>query len=154
MPPPTLNELIAEGGRVEQHRPWPRIIVGEETWRFIGGQLAQGAWTLLGLWGDSGWVHVALLEEGAGTIAVASLECPERRFPSLGRLHLPAARLERAVRDVWGLEPAGAADLRPWLDHHRWDVGEPLGSPDKAVLASPPPYSFLPTEGESLHRIP
>jgi Ni,Fe-hydrogenase III large subunit len=58
------------------------------------------------------------------------------------------------VRDVWGLEPAGAADLRPWLDHHRWGVGAPLGGPTAATPASPLPYAFLPAEGESLHRIP
>jgi Ni,Fe-hydrogenase III large subunit len=71
----------------------------------------------------------------------------------VGKVHAPAVRLERAVRDLNGLEPEGAADLRPWLDHGRWKVTHPLGAAtDTAIDAAR--YSFLPVEGESLHQIP
>ncbi len=142
-----------EGRQIEGHRPWPRVVASESAWRAIGGELAAGRWTLLGLWGDTAAVHTAVLEEQSGEIAVATLECSGRRFPSLGAVHAPAIRLERAIRDLYGLEPVGAPDTRPWLDLGFWDVEHPLGA-----RSDPParraPYTFLPTDGEGLHQIP
>ena len=150
---PALTDIMRAGRRVEGHRPWPRAVVNEAGWRAAAGLLADAKRTLLGLWGDVADVHLALLDERTGDIAVVTLECPERRFPSVGLLHPAAIRLERAVHDLWGLEAIGATDSRPWLDHGRWDVGHPLGTATPRS-ATPTPYSFLPTEGESLHRIP
>ena len=150
---PALSELILDGRPVEDHRPWPRAVVGTGTWGSVTAQLAEGHCTLLGLWGEADGVHVALLAEEPAEIAVLSLECPSRRFPSIGRRHPPAVRLERTIRDLFGLEPEGLADVRPWLDHGRWGVGQPLGARTKAP-PSGAGYPFLPAEGESLHQIP
>jgi Ni,Fe-hydrogenase III large subunit len=150
---PALADILRAGRLVEGHRPWPRVIVDEPGWRAAVALLAEAKRTLLGLWGEAAAVHLALLDERAADVTVVTLECPERWFPSVGLLHAPAIRLERAIRDLWGLEPIGATDARPWLDHGRWDVGHPLGGAQPQT-ATPTPYSFLPTEGESLHRIP
>ena len=122
-------------------------------WRAVARELAAGRATLLGLWGDIGAVHMALIDESVGDIAVVSVECPDGTFPSVGALHPPAIRLERAIASLYGLEPIGAADTRPWLDLGLWDVRHPLGARSQAP-ATPPVYAFLPTEGESLHQIP
>src|SRR5215472_14134332 len=74
-------------------------------------------------------------------------------FPSTGALHPPAIRLERAIHSLYGYEPAGAPDTRPWLDLGFWDVQHPLGVCVPA-LVPPPTYTFLPVEGENLHQIP
>jgi Ni,Fe-hydrogenase III large subunit len=94
---------------------------------------------------------MALAEDS--DVAVLSLYCAGGRFPSVGARHTPAIRLERAIADLHGLEAEGALDTRPWLDHGRWGVKHPLGARGKAP-AEPPPYAFLPVEGESLHQIP
>jgi Ni,Fe-hydrogenase III large subunit/Ni,Fe-hydrogenase III component G len=145
------------GQRVEQHRPCPRIVVGEDGWRFVASELAAGYWTLLGLWGDAAagrkTVHLAVLDERAGAIAVVSLDCTAGRYPSVGALHPPAIRLERALRDLWGIEPAGLPDPRPWLDLGFWELAHPLGERAARAPASAP-YPFLPVEGEGLHQIP
>ncbi len=148
-----LTDIIESGRQVEGHRPWPRTAVDGETWQLAAGRVVEGKWTLLGLWGDAAAVHMALLDEGAAEIAVITRECPEGRFPSVGLRHPPALRLERAIRDLYGLEPVGAPDSRPWLDHGRWDIRHPLGT-SRPEPATPTPYTFLPTEGEGLHRIP
>jgi Ni,Fe-hydrogenase III large subunit len=96
---------------------------------------------------------MAVLEEEAGEAAVLTLACPQGAFPSVGRLHAPAIRLERTVRDLFGLTPEDAPDTRPWLDHGRWGVRFPLGASEPAP-ANGDPYAFLPVEGESLHQIP
>ena len=110
---------------------------------------------MLGLWGDAtgAAVHMALLDAAAGDIAVVSLACPDEKFPSVGALHPPAIRLERAIHSLYRLEPIGAPDSRPWLDLGLWDVQHPLGAHSAAAEARPA-YRFLPVEGESLHQIP
>jgi Ni,Fe-hydrogenase III large subunit len=65
--------------------------------------------------------------------------------------HPPAIRLERTIRDLFGLEPIGLADQRPWLDHGQWGISHPLGARGEAVPQAA--YVFLPAEGESLHQI-
>ena len=37
-----LEDLLGEGHRVDGHRPWPRIEVGEDLWRRLGERLARG----------------------------------------------------------------------------------------------------------------
>ena len=47
------------------------------------------------------------------------------------------------MRDLYGVQPIGLPDPRPWLDHGRW--------PGRQSEAR---YEFLPAEGEGLHQIP
>ncbi len=147
----TLADMIAMGVRVDGHAPWPRVVIDDERWQALGKQLGRGEFVLSGLWGDRDEVHMALLEEAKGEVAVFTLHCPDGLFPSVGEFHAPAIRLERAIHDLFGLTPEGAPDLRPWLDHGRWGVGSPLHA--RTAESEKSPYSFLPAEGESLHQI-
>src|SRR5665811_924370 len=106
--------------------------------------------TLFGLWGDADKVHMALLQDAE--IVVVTIECSDGKFPSVGQLHPPAIRLERAIHDLCGSESPDLQDQRPWLDHGRWGVKHPLGARVDAHSISTA-YQFLPTEGESLHQI-
>ena len=105
-----------------------------DAWREAGARLARGELSLVSLWGEPGVAHMALMD-GSHALSVLHLACEAGRFPSIGRVHPPAIRLERAMRDLWGLEAEGTPDPRPWLRHAA-------------------PYPFLPAEGESLHQIP
>jgi Ni,Fe-hydrogenase III large subunit len=147
-----LVDRIPANLKVTDHRPWWRALVGEVLWRDIAAGLADGRLTLVSLWGEPRTVHMAVLDEGNADIGIVSLHCPEGRFPSVGRIHPPAIRLERTVRDLFGLEPDGLPDTRAWLDHGRWPARHPLagGGPPSQVA----PYAFLPAEGEGLHQIP
>jgi Ni,Fe-hydrogenase III large subunit len=186
----TLVDAIASRRLVESHRPWPRVAVDAAAWSRIAVELSTGRQSLLGLWGEPAAVHMAVIDEGE--IAVVSLDCEDGTFPSVAAVHAPAQRLERAIRDLFGLQPvvtdasapgagagageprASALDLRPWLDHGRWDVEAPLGRKPRRPAGltgnrgqargpgddahgsrgdSPPAYPFLPAEGESLHQI-
>jgi Ni,Fe-hydrogenase III large subunit len=113
-------------------------LVDTEQWQEAIGRLVAGDTTLLGLWGELGRAHMALLDAGVPPVIVLSLDCPDNSYPSVGAQHAPAIRVERAVRDLYGLEPIGLTDTRPWLAH-----GE-----------SPTSYPFLPVDGDSLHQIP
>ncbi len=149
----TLAEALAGGRRVAQHRPWQRVEVDRDHWQALAAALAAGRLSMLGLWGERAAVHMALLDEAAGVVAVATYLCPDGTFPSVGRVHAPALRLERAIQDLFGLTATGLPDERPWLDHGCWDLSHPLASP-RGAAEERAPYGFLPSEGEGLHQIP
>ncbi len=121
-----------------------------QEWREATGRLALGQARLIDLWGDEGQVCLALAEP---QVRILRLACPDGVFPSVGAAHPPAIRLERALADLHGFTPQGAADTRPWLDHGRWGILAPLGGGARSA-APPPPYAFRTAEGPGLHQIP
>jgi Ni,Fe-hydrogenase III large subunit len=133
-----LSAILTGGRMIERHRPFPCFVIDPATWQHAADRLAAGDWSLLGLWGEVGRAHMAILHAGEPPVTVFSLDCPDGRYPSVGAVHAPAIRLERAMRELFGLHPVGLADARPWLDHG----------------ADPASYPFLPVEGEGLHQIP
>ncbi|HEU0058803.1 MAG TPA: hydrogenase expression protein HypE [Hyphomicrobiaceae bacterium] len=106
---------------------------------------------MLSLWGDGDAAHLGVLARGE--LAILTLACPARRFPSIGNLHPPALRLERAMRDLYGLEAEASTDRRPWLDHGRWGLRQPLASCEPAAVSADP-YAFAGAEGPPMHQIP
>ena len=149
---PSLIDLMQEGRKIPQHNPWPRAVVDASVWQFAANELAQGRWSLLGLWGEPTTVHMAIIDRDTAEIAVVSLDCPNRVYPSVSQHHPPALRLERTVNDLFGLSAEDLPDPRPWLDHNRWGVRVPLGDRIDA-LPTTSPYRFLPAEGDGLHQI-
>jgi len=146
----TLLDSIRHAERIEGHRPWPRAVVGDEGWQHAIDHLAAGRCTLLGLWGDTNAVHMALIGDKSD-IVVLTYACRDRHYPSVGAKHPPAIRLERTIQSLFGFEAIGTPDTRPWLDLGFWDVAHPLG--DRAAAQTREPYAFLPAEGEALHQI-
>jgi Ni,Fe-hydrogenase III large subunit len=149
---PSLIDLMLEGREIQPHNPWPRAVVDVSVWKFAASELAQGRWSLLGLWAEPSTVHMAIVDQQTAEIAVVSLDCPDRSYPSVSKHHPPALRLERAVNDLFGLTAEGLSDTRPWLDHNCWDVRFPLGDRINA-LSKATPYRVLPVEGDGLHQI-
>ena len=147
-----LTDIAKIGRKVEVHSPWPRAVVTSEGWKLLAQELVDARTTMLGLWGDEGAVHLALIEELTSEVAVFTFECTGGKFPSIAALHPPAIRLERAISDLYGLKPVGLPDARPWLDLGFWGIAHPLGRRKKS--GKPGPYHFLPVEGEGLHQIP
>ena len=132
---------------------WPRTDVDVDTWQEAAEHLASGTWTLFGLWGDVAAVHLAALCQDRGS-RILTLTCIDGEFPSISARHPPAARLERAIHDLFGHKPVGALDARGWLDHGRWDVRYPLSPTATPAEATAVTYPFLPVKGPGLHQIP
>jgi Ni,Fe-hydrogenase III large subunit len=149
-PSTILARLVQTGDVVAPGDRWPRVRLGFRAWQRMYEAVSLGELDLVALWGEPESVHVAVRQETDG--AIFTHACPGGTYPSLGQRHAPAIRLERALRDLVGLQPEGLPDERPWLDHGRWGVRHPMG------LAQPseggPPYAFLPVEGEGLHEVP
>ncbi|WP_207540428.1 hydrogenase large subunit [Sabulicella rubraurantiaca] len=108
----------------------------------------------LALWAEPGRVHAAFLDPETPAVQTATLPAETGQYPALSPRFPAAAWFERSIRDLWGLEAEGAADLRPWLDHGLWPIRAPLSrsaSRHSPVQELP---EFLPVEGEGIHRIP
>src|SRR5258708_8300688 len=113
---------------------WTSLTVDRNAWQQAGERLRSGERSLVSLWGEPGVARMALIDPSSN-VEILQLPCSDNRFPSIGRMHPPAIRMERTMRDLVGLEAENAPDTRPWLRHAT-------------------PYPFLPAEGESLHQIP
>jgi Ni,Fe-hydrogenase III large subunit len=146
-----LSDIAKRGQKVAGPRPWPRAVVTKDLWRAAIQDLVEGRVTLLGLWGDQHAVHMGLLAEATTEILVLTIE--EHDFPSVGKLHPAAIRLERTIRDLYGFKPLGLSDARAWLDHGVWGLRHPLGSHRRSDVSAVS-YIFLPVDGEALHQIP
>jgi Ni,Fe-hydrogenase III large subunit len=145
-----LSSLSPAGGE----RPWPRYVAEAASWTEIGQRLGAGEGDLLALWGEPRHVHLALRAPDLVKPCVVSIAVRNGRFPSIGRFHAPAIRLERAVQDLFGHTAGNAPDVRPWLDHGAWGLRAPLGIRKRSVLRDPAKYDFLPVAGHGLHQIP
>ena len=108
---------------------------------------------LLGLWGEPGFAHMAVMERASARMRRAQLRC--RREP------LPLGRPVASAGD-----PAGARRPRPRRARARRPRrlarlarSRPVGTAPSArrcrpARGAPAGYAFLPAEGESLHQIP
>ncbi|WP_036279221.1 NADH-quinone oxidoreductase subunit C [Methylocystis sp. ATCC 49242] len=136
-----------------QAGPWMRENVDETGWSRAIEQIATGGRDMLSLWSDGANVFLATFEKETKEFRIISYKCEDSRFPSVGRLHPPALRLERAIHDLYGLEPRKTPDRRRWLDHGRWGFRYPGGTRE-TIDSTRDEYTFLPAEGEPLHQIP
>lgn len=128
-------------------------------------QHAAGA-RLLTLWGedarsrDGGFSVFACWFDAAGTaLTLARHDLPEGslHYPGLHELFPAAARMQRAVRDLLGLEAQGM-DARPWLRHCGWAADAfplrhdtDIAAPDGPLTAEA--YGFVPVDGDGVHEI-
>jgi Ni,Fe-hydrogenase III large subunit len=109
-----------------------RADVDAAGWRRACAAVADAGGRLGTLWGSEAdrSVHAILVADGA--LLCLRLAAPEGRYPDLSDRFPSAARLQRAVRDLTGLD--AGSDRRGWLKHER-------------------PYEFVAVEGEGVHEI-
>jgi Ni,Fe-hydrogenase III large subunit len=148
----SIATLLEGHTPASSHAPWPRYDVDADIWTAVSELLGDEA-DLIGLWGDAGHVHMALRAPPARP-CVISLAVEGESFPSVGRFHPPAIRLERAICDLYGYAPADAPDSRAWLDHGRWGRSAPLGADVPEPYLDPTAYEFQEVHGHGLHQIP
>jgi hypothetical protein len=121
-----------------------RLAVDAEIWTALARGCGEGLHDLSALWFDAGLVRMALVDAARRLRVIISLDAREGAYPSVGRHHAAALRLERTARDLHGVDPVGLPDQRPWIDHGVWPE----------TSRAEPGYAFLPAEGEGLHQIP
>jgi len=134
--------------------------VSPAEWSGRVAALAAADARLLTLWGsderDRGageLLRAAFLEGGGIVVLELALAGDAPDYPRIDAQFRPAARMQRAVRDLSGIAAQGA-DARPWLRHGAWSPHEhPLRR--DFVLGTPDPahYRFVRVQGEGVHEI-
>lgn len=140
-----------------------RLLVDAIAWRQAATDFAAGGARLLALWsgpGEDGGSQVHAVFFAAPGVLVLTLALPagQGKYPGIESVFPAAARMQRAVRDLQGLEAMGG-DTRPWLRHQAWPEGYlPLAAPPNQ--APPPPgalrpdqYDFVQVQGDGVHEI-
>lgn len=119
---------------------------------------------LVSLWGDDGCGHAVpgtrlyvVLDNGDQLLVAEHIVMTDRTvYPDLSGVFPSAGRMQRACRDLMGLQASGA-DQRPWLRHAAWPPQTyPLhpGETDPAIVTAPAePYQFVAVAGEGVHEI-
>jgi Ni,Fe-hydrogenase III large subunit/Ni,Fe-hydrogenase III component G len=139
--------------------------VNREQWIEMARGVHDASHRLVSIWGaddrERGGTFAVLAAYALGDgLCVAELAVsPERpSYPSLAGLFPAADRMQRALRDLLGLEAEDAADVRPWLRHGAWREDEfPLRRDFDPALARenvPDRYPFVRVEGDGVHEIP
>lgn len=122
---------------------------------------------LLALWGGDerhlggGFRVDTVLLSSMGLIwTQCALDAEKPAYPDLAEIFPQAARMQRATRDLLGIDASGAVDTRKWLRHQAWpdDVYPLRGDfvPPGAPLAGSAAdgYAFTRVAGEGVHEIP
>ena len=141
----SLRETMRGGREIEQSRPWPRHVVDHTSWLRAIREISKGQGDMLGLWSDGADVHMLLLDHESSDIGIISIECPNGRFPSVAHMHPPALRLERAIRDIYGLEADGS--LRCQALARSWPLGRATSRREAGAVRSVGRRLRLPRRG-------
>jgi len=131
------------------------------TWLKAAQELATAGGRLLALWashrGEAGDEVYAAIAAGPGVLVLSLPRSPsQRHYPNLSGSFPAAGRMQRALRDLSGLE-CGDWDKRPWLRHAAWQTRQPPLAADPelpwggdAVIDD---YPFIRVEGDGVHEI-
>lgn len=137
--------------------------VDAQQWRTACRQVREKGGRLVALWAadnsdrGAGYALHAALTVRSGLLVIA-LPMARDRYPDVSDIFPAADRMQRAVRDLFGLGADNAADRRKWLRHAAWpeDVF-PLRKSFDARQSFPngvDRYPFVKVEGEGVHEIP
>ncbi len=134
-------------------------------WTDAARSVRESGGRLVALWGSDAreplraFVVRAAYAVPTGLLIVELRVAPDKpAYPDLSGLFPAAVCLQRALRDLLGVVPDGADDLRPWLRHGAWRADEfPLRRDfdQRAARESiAEPYPFVRVEGDGVHEIP
>lgn len=142
--------------------PALRATVDAAQWREACRRAAFDGGRLVALWGsddsdlDKGLaVHAALaIRQG---LLLVTLPLAQARYPDIADIFPAAGRMQRAMRDLFGLTAEGAADERRWLRHAAWPDGVfPLRKSFDAgarYANGTDDYPFVQVGGDGVHEI-
>lgn len=141
-----------------------RARTDETIWEECALVIAQNHGQLISLWSSQ---KSAKKFEVSAVYAIAGegllwLDLPLKNngivFPDISGLFPCATRMQRAMRDLLGVEAIGSTDSRPWLNHGFWPNDYHPLRKDVTGLESPgqgnlQDYQFVEVSGDGVHEI-
>jgi Ni,Fe-hydrogenase III large subunit/Ni,Fe-hydrogenase III component G len=158
--------LKQDATRLSMTPPCWRAEVTRDVWSALVRDVRDGGGRMVSLWGsdrrplgEQFAVHVAYaLADGLLWVSLP-LAAGMTDYPDLAASFPAAGRMQRALRDLLGLNATGAEDLRPWLRHGHWPANyHPLRYDADASAQVPDAgsedYAFVTVSGDGVHEIP
>lgn len=143
---------------------WRGVIAGNQ-WLAAASSVREDGGRLVSLWGsdrrkiDGNFAISACYAIQEGLVwLVLPVDPAKAAYPDLSGIFPAAARMQRAVRDLLGLDAANSSDPRPWLQHGCWPADyfplrhEATGLEVVAALPGDN-YPFIPVNGDGVHEI-
>ena len=119
------------------HRPWPRQLVTEATWIRLAKQLGGRTLDLGGPVGrQRRHPHGAAGQRARPRSPLPAWSAPPANSPRSGDTMLRRSAWSAPSEILFGYEPIGSPDDRPWLDHGRWPIRHPLGAAVRSIGCS------------------
>ena len=148
-------------GRLHDARAMPgapgvqRVELASSEWRDFAQDAAASGARLLALWGTAApAVHMIVLRPD-GAVVASALHSAATAFPGVEDVFPAASRMQRAMRDMVGIETTDA-DGRPWLRHAAWAPDAwPLAGGNEPAAAPLPvdDYRYVRVDGDGVHEI-
>jgi len=151
--------------RLDAPLPIHRADVDAEQWAALALAVAEAKGRLVSLWGgdrraagDGFAVSAAYAVPDGLLWAELGLDDARPAYPDVARYFPVANRMQRAARDLVGVDAEDAADSRPWLRHAAWPADYfPLRVEHRGQERFEPgidAYPFVAVEGDGVHEIP
>lgn len=138
--------------------------VNAAEWESAALAIAENHGRLVTLWGSqkiSGQLVIsAVYDLDNGELLWLELPVTKKpgTYPDVSTLFPAASRMQRAIRDLLGVEAEGASDLRPWLSHGAWPsdyfplLRENTGK-EIPTTRQHDDYEFVSVLGDGVHEI-
>lgn len=141
-----------------------RGTVTSDEWESAALAIAENHGRLVTIWAsqkrNGQFVVSAVYDIDNGELLWLDLPVTKKagRYPDISTLFPVATRMQRAIRDLLGINAHGASDNRPWLSHGAWpDNFFPLRKENTGKEISShlqvDDYQFVSVAGEGVHEI-
>jgi len=139
--------------------------VDRAQWSTLALAVTEAKGRLVSLWGSDErgvgnrfTVSAAYATKDGLLWAKLDLDAERPAYPDISHLFVPAIRMQRAARDLLGIEAEHASDVRPWLRHGAWPSDYfPLryeNAGQERSESQPDAYPFVFVDGDGVHEIP
>lgn len=144
--------------------PLSRGEVTSDEWESTALSIAENHGRLVTLWASEKqkgrFVVSVVYDIDNGKLLWLDLPLPKGvgRYPDISTLFPAATRMQRAIKDLLGLDADGASDNRPWLSHGAWPKDYfPLRKENTGKETTwhdqVDDYQFVSVAGEGVHEI-
>lgn len=144
--------------------PLSRGTVTADEWGSAALAIAENHGRLVTLWAsqkrNGGFVVSSVYDIDNGELLWLDLPVSKKvgKYPDISTLFPAATRMQRAIKDLLGVDADGASDSRPWLSHGAWPENYfPLCKDNSGTESTSQEqvddYQFVSVAGEGVHEI-
>lgn len=160
----TTEDIINSEGNVQYINSFPMLNIDPTSWGRIAKIAATNKYRFAGIWAQNlqeKFQINALFEYFGCYLLLRTIISTSYEIHSLAPYYPAANRLERHMRDMFGVRFVDQPDLRRWTRHQAWQENEfplreifPLNPENQELTPPDCEYPFQKIQGEGVYEIP